>query len=392
VSDAVARRSLFDYCGCLIGGAHLAAGWPADRAGRLSYAAHARDQDDLHAASLVHPGGIVWSAVVGALDDGDVTLGRALAAATTGYELAVRLAEALGPEHRGRWHVTTTAGTVGAAGAAARLLGGDAAVVDAAGHAASVTGGSIQAVLERSGTRLVHRSHAATSGMACARAASAGLRSSRGVLTHGRGTVGLPDAGLPPEPDSTAIDETGFRLLPGTGFAHAAMDAAVGLGPVDPSRIKRISVTVAPAAAAAIASNPEPTDDDDAWWSIEHAVASCLATGDADEAAVLSGRQDVLGLCRRVELSAGGSGWGAEVEVLLDDGSSLSSGVDGPPGQRPRLASDAELRAKWKRLSGDDGAALERLLGAEETTAFSAVLAELLAVSPGAAALALDDL
>ncbi len=386
---AVARRSLFDFCGCLIGGAGLACEWPADRAGRLAYAAHARDQDDLHSASLTHPGGVVWSAVLGSLDGPEVTLGEALAAATCGYEVTVRLAEALGAEHRGRWHVTATAGTVGAAGAAARLLGGDEAVVDAIGHAASVAGGSVQAVLEPSATRLVHRAHAASSGVTCARAACAGLRSSRGVLTQGRGTVGLPAGELPPASGSTAIEETGFRLLPGNGFAHAAMDASLKLGRLEPERISRVSVTVGPGAALAIASNPAPRDDEEAWWSIEHAVAACLVTGRVEETAVLSARDDVLDLCGRVELSGGGAGWASSVEVLLDDGSMLSASVEGPPGQSPRLASDAELRAKWRRLTGDDGAVLERLLATGDSTPFRSVLADLLAVSPAAAALAL---
>src|SRR3954454_3965817 len=142
-----AARAVFDFCGG-VGGAGRAAAWPADHAGRLAAAAHARDQDDLHLASVTHPGGIVWSAVAACGLETDATWGEAAAAAALGYELVVRLAEAAGPEHRSWWHATTTAGVAGAAGAAGLLLGDRALVAPALGHALSVTSGSAQAQRE----------------------------------------------------------------------------------------------------------------------------------------------------------------------------------------------------------------------------------------------------
>jgi 2-methylcitrate dehydratase PrpD len=337
--------------------------WPLDRAGRLAFAAHLRDRDDLHLGTGTHPGGVVWSAAVACGLERDASLGDVVAAAAFGYELTVRLARAYAPAHGQRWHATATAGAAGAAGAAALLLGAPPA--DAVGHALSVAGGSIQAVLELSGTRFLHRVHAATAGVACARAAGAGLDATRLGLGGGRGTFAdEPSDELLAGRPTSALEETGFRLLAATGFAHAAIEAAASLGPLDQAAVRHVVATVSPPAAVAIASNPAPETDEQAWWSIEHAVAAALVSGDPES---LGSEPD---LRSRVELVAGGPGWAARVEATLEDGSIRTSTVE-----RPRLAGDDDLLRKWRRLAGDDGSAFfARLLDSDDATPLADVL------------------
>ena len=312
-------RTLFDFFACVIGGSETGAqlSWPLDRAGQLAVSAHRRDQDDLRLRSFTHPGGVIWSAVTEAALERVATLSEAVRAASLGYEVTVRLADALGASHRRRWHTTTTAGTVGAAAASALLLGGDSAcMIDAVGHGLSVAGGSTQALIERSGTRLLHRAHAASSGVACARAACSELSASRFGLEHERGVVAFPSfsafaADLLRPRTTSAIEETGFRLYPANGFAHAAIDAALEIGAINPETITRVRVAVSPPAGVRLASNTEPGDDEEAWWSIEHAVAVCLCAGEATAlSAGMSERPDVRELCRRIELAADGMAGG----------------------------------------------------------------------------------
>jgi 2-methylcitrate dehydratase PrpD len=317
----------------------------------------------------------VWSAVIACAVERAASLADSLAAAALGYELTVRLAEAAGADHRRGWHTTATAGTAGAAGAAARLLGDDE--VDAVAHAVSVAGGSAHAIVERSGTRFLHRSHAASTGVACARAAAAGLRGSRGVLESGRGAFGRLEGDPLAPRASAAVEETGFRLYAANGFAHAAADAARSLGPVDPPEVERVRAVISPPGALALASNPAPADDEEAWWSIEHAVAVCLAAGDAGALAGGRGGDDVLALCGRVDLHAGDEGWGATIEVTRRDGGRAAASVDGPPGQDDRPATDGDLVAKWRRLTGSDGSPFfERLLGADAEEPLAPLLDE----------------
>jgi 2-methylcitrate dehydratase PrpD len=301
----------------------------------------------------------VWSTVAAGALEREVTVAAATAAAALGYELTVRLAEAAGPEHRQRWHVTTTAGTVGAAGAAARLLGGDdEAVTDAVAHAASLAGGAAHAMVERTATRFLHRAHAVATGLACARAACAGKGGGRRILDEGRGTFVLADAErlTAPRPAS-ALEETGFRLRPATGFAHSALDAALSLPPLGAVEIVRVGVSPV---AAALASNPSPQSDEEAWWSIEHAVASSLAVD--------------IG---RIDVQPSTEGWAATVEAQQRDGSVRTASVTEPLGHPQRPASDDDLRSKWTRLTGTDGAAaFARITAADDGDSFGALVRE----------------
>ena len=269
----------------------------------------------------------------------------------------VRLAEAAGPEHRQRWHVTTTAGAVAAAGTATLLFGGDDEVApDAVAHAASVAGGAAHAIAERTTTRFLHRAHAVTTGIACARAACAGKRAGRRVLDDGRGTFILSDAErLTARRASTALEETGFRLHAATGFAHSALDAALALRPL--SDIEHVRVAVSPIAAT-LASNPYPRTDDEAWWSIEHAVAGALGLDIA-----------------RVEVEPTAEGWAATVEAQLRDSSLRAASVTEPIGHPDRPASDDDLRAKWERLTGTPAdESFDRIATAADSDSFVACI------------------
>jgi 2-methylcitrate dehydratase PrpD len=314
-------------------------------------AAHQRDQDDLHFGSLSHPGGIVWTTVAACALERDLSFGDAMAAATFGYELMVRLANAAGTPHRQRWHVTTTAGTVGAAGAAARVLGSDPA--DAVAHAASVAGGAAHAMVERTATRFLHRGHAVACGIACARVGRPG---GRRILDGDRGTFVLEDSEhLTAARPLSALEETGFRLRPSTGFAHAALDAAAALKA--PGKIVHVEVGVSPTAAS-LASNPSPQSDEETWWSIEHAVAEAL---DVDIA--------------QVEVTGTTVGWAATVVAQLEDGRVLTASASEPLGHPDRPASSDDLRAKWARLTGAGGdEPFDRLASADEGESFANVL------------------
>ena len=277
-----------------------------------------------------------------------MSVADAFGAAAFGYELVVRLAEAAGAEHRQRWHVTTTAGTVGAAGAAARVLGTNE--VDAVAHALSVSCGAAHAMFERTATRFLHRAHAVTSALTCARADKP---ASRRVLDDVRGTFVLVDPKrLTAERASTALEETGFRIHPATGYAHAAIDAARELGPLE--EIARVGVSVWPPAAT-LASNRAPVGSDEEWWSIEHAVATTLGTS-----------------IDLVEVAPTGEGWAATVEATLSDGTTRSASVTEPLGHPERPASNEDLITKWQRLNGDGGTELlERFFAANDGDAFA---------------------
>ncbi|MDO9444557.1 MAG: MmgE/PrpD family protein, partial [Dehalococcoidia bacterium] len=84
-------------------------------------ASHVLEMDDLDRASISHPAAPVVAAALAVAERDGATGEELLNAIAIGYEVMIRVGEALGPSHYEHWHTTGTAGTFGAAAAAARL-------------------------------------------------------------------------------------------------------------------------------------------------------------------------------------------------------------------------------------------------------------------------------
>lgn len=332
-----ARRARFDYLACKTAGARQA---PA----ALGPAARAAfgDLDDIHWPSMTHLGAIVWAVT----DQVGATGERRWKAAHMGYEVGGRLGLALGDEHRRYWHATATAGTVAAAVAAATAS--DADPVAAASHALSVAGGSILCILEYTDARVLHRDHAAASGVRCAELA--GLSGAEDSLEHPRGFFaamgGRADDLDAPRPH-TILEEVSFRKHATSGFNQAAVEAAQELGTLDDlDQIEEIELCV-PDSTATISGNPHPRTPQEAWWSCQHAVAvtllGCdLATVHVDDPAVMRLR----------------------ARIVLRGGSAVTQlRLGGRVVERDHAAklSDADLIDKWRRLLPDVEPPMEML-------------------------------
>jgi 2-methylcitrate dehydratase PrpD len=316
-------RALFDHLACRAEGVRRAPAGVGDAGATVL-----GDLDDIHWPSLTHPGAIIWTAIRSA----EIRNDAVWRAAHMGYEVTARLGAALGAEHRRYWHATTTAGTIGGAVAIAVGSGGDP--VNAAGHAISVTGGSILCILQRTGTRLLHRDHAAATAVRCARLSH--LSAAIDSLEHPRGLFaavgGSPDGLLDPV-RIPALSEVSFRQHETSGFCQAAVEAALELAPVDDGSEVELEV---PEATVALAGIPSPRDAEEAWWSCQHAVAVTLLGLDLKECPV--DHPSVAQLRERVRLQTGQL-------------TRVTAG--GRTAQRERAASlsDEDLLAKWWRLN-----------------------------------------
>ncbi len=327
-------RALFDYLTCLTAGRRTAPEGLGDAG-----VAVMGDRDDVHWPSVTHPGAIIWS-VLRAAGAQQPELWRS---AHAGYEVTARLGAALGAQHRRYWHATATAGTIGGAVAAALALGTDPG--NAAGHAISVTGGSILCILERTGTRILHRAHAADTALRCAR--SDRLAATRHGLEHPQGLFaamrGSPDV-LLTRRERPALSEVSFRRYATSGFTQAIVEAAQELAPVGGDRQVVVEV---PEAAAALAGIPAPRDAEEAWWSCQHAVAVTLRGLDLEDCPV--DEPSVVALRGRVRLRVG------RVSRVT---------VGGRTAERASAAplSDEDLVGKWRRINPDVDPPIEVLL------------------------------
>ena len=83
-------------------------------------ASHFVEQDDLHNSSVLHPGTVVFPAVLAAAQSTRASGKDFLAAVVAGYECGVRVGEFLGRSHYKVFHTTGTAGKLAAAAGVAR--------------------------------------------------------------------------------------------------------------------------------------------------------------------------------------------------------------------------------------------------------------------------------
>ena len=171
--------------------------------------AHVEDFDDTYLPCILHPGAPIVPAALGAAELVGAGGEDLMTGVVAGVEVASRLGDCLWPSHFDRgWHVTGTVGHVGAACAAARVLGLDAertaaamavAATQAAGHTAQL--GSM--------TKAFQVGRAAGNGLEAALLSEQGFTGPAEPLAGRRGMAAL----MADDADWSPMDDLGSRWL-----------------------------------------------------------------------------------------------------------------------------------------------------------------------------------
>lgn len=171
-------------------------------------ASHAIEQDDLHDASVVHAGTVVFPAALAVAQDIGAS-GRAfISAAVAGYEAATRVGRFLGRSHYRGFHATGTAGTFGAAAAVASLLGADArTMVSAFGSAGTQAAGLWEFMEDGADSKPLHAAKAASNGLLSAYIAESGLRGTAAILEGRRGLGATMSSDVDPSALTTGLGD-----------------------------------------------------------------------------------------------------------------------------------------------------------------------------------------
>jgi 2-methylcitrate dehydratase PrpD len=251
--------------------------------------AHALDFDDTNFAMLGHPTAPVLAAALAASELA-LADGRALVHAfLLGFEVETTVAEVVNPAHYAHgWHATCTLGTLGAAAAAARLLGLDVGETQVA---LAVAASQASGLKENFGTmtKPFHAGHAARSGVLAALLAREGWTASAQALEGPQGYFRVLGAGplalerLDTLGDPWKILTTGVAVKPYPSCActHSIIDSALELHRARGIRagdVAEVTVSVsAPVPRILIHSNPRTGLE--AKFSGEYAAAAALALG-----------------------------------------------------------------------------------------------------------------
>lgn len=199
-------------------------------------ASHVVEQDDLHNGSVLHPGTVVFPAVLAAAQEINASGRDVIAAAVAGYECGVRVGEFLGRSHYKVFHTTGTAGKLAAAAGVARLLKLDASRVQhALGSAGTQAAGLWEFLRDAADSKQLHTAKAAADGLFSAYIARDGFTGALRVL---EGEQGLA-AGTSSDADPArlidglgtrwALAETSFKFHASCRHTHPAADALLAL-------------------------------------------------------------------------------------------------------------------------------------------------------------------
>lgn len=321
-------------------------------AAALTTSASAMDLDDVDWSGPAHPGSVIWPVVVALGAQRGVDGDTVLRAGIAGYQVMWLTAKLLGSAHARHWHLTATAGTVGAAAAATVLRGDEEEQTRRALSFALLTlGGLGQAPLERRGSARYTRASAATQGILAATMAAtavpepllpwSGPRGVQAVMMAEHELAALPD-------DPWAA--LGLRIYPVNGFLQSAVKATADISREFGPDCHTLRVELPSPVLAMVGDSSAG-----AWWDARFSIAQAFATRtpflnhDADHV----GEVDVELVA--ADLPAGssrvyaeGSGWSAEREaprwVMAEEA------VDWP-----------QAREKWERTLGTNADAVEQV-------------------------------
>lgn len=339
---------------------------------------HMAEMDDTHRGTMSHPGDSMWAAAL-ALAREDTDPQQFLAAAIAGYEVALRIGEAVMPDHYRRgWHTSGTIMAFGAAATASVLLGLDAQrTAWALGTAAAQASGNFAHLTERAMTKDFNCGHAAKCGVIAALLAKEGFSGPTDVIENARGFMKLYGGEVFPERLTAGLGQT-WRVL---GVAHkpysacrhihASLDALQAIL----SQHKLTQADVAAITARIFRTGAGYVNDPQPWtpgkglqgarFSAQFNLAVLLTRGQEgvrelmDSGATFAALQapEIRQAMQRIEVIADDEleanfpdQWSSTVIVTDGAGRQFSQRVDWPLGEPEFPMNDEQLHGKFAKL------------------------------------------
>jgi 2-methylcitrate dehydratase PrpD len=336
---------------------------------------HVLDYDDVSEPMYGHPTVAVLPACLALGEELDVSGKDLLESYIIGLEVTVKLSYGMNPAHYEHgWHSTCTLGSMGAAAAAAKLLGLTGEQLRTALALAASQAGGLQ---QNFGTMIkpFHAGRASENGVLAALLAQRGWTGDQNILEAPLGFFhlfcgpGHYDAercvnslGKPFEIDRPGII---LKKYPSCAFSHPAIDAALIITQdphYDVSKLERVEGRIH-SLADQILIHRNPQTGLEAKFSMEACVALALLDGRVNTKSFTDRRlanKDFKEILRRVQRvvtasdKKGPRGFGpAEVRVLLKGGDIMEARVEKAKGNAENPMTEEEIREKYLDCCSD---------------------------------------
>ncbi|KAI1138537.1 2-methylcitrate dehydratase PrpD [Hypoxylon sp. FL0543] len=339
-------------------------------------ASHVDDYDDTHLATVIHPAGVVASALFAITeaesqaregkDQGTAVSGpEFLTAFVAGVEAELKLGLSVYPEHYDiGWHITSTTGSIGAAVAVGKLLGLDTEHLQHAIGIASTQVIGMQAFFG-SMTKSFHVGRATQSGLLAVLLAQNGYTSSLTALEdqfgwlHVVSTRENASAEFAELGKTWEIESNTFKPFPCGIVMHPTIDGAIQLHnqtlsegkSISTDSIKSIDLRVNPEVLV-LTGQTDPQTGLEGKFSIYHAAAVGLLYGAATPAQFTDQvvqNETVVSMRKLVNVTTddGVAEDQADVTITFSDGSTLEKFVEHAIGSLANPLTVDELRTKF---------------------------------------------
>ena len=325
-------------------------------------AVHVEDFDDTHVRAMIHASAPVVPVAFAVGEELGASGREVLEAVVAGCETAIRVGLGMAPDLYDRgWHVTGVLGHIGAAVAAGRLRGLDAATL---AHAMALAAMQAAGLTASHGTmtKSFHAGKAAADGLEAVDFARSGVRGPLDVLEapHGLGAAlaGHFDEGPVFDGLGTRWEllENAFKPYACGVLGHAVIDAALALrdAVAGEREIERVAYRVPPAALVKMGIR-DPQDSLQAKFSVYHCAAVAILDGGAGPPQFADARArdpQVAALRARIdaEVDERLPKDAVTVEAILSGGRRWSHRVEHATGSAGNPMTPAKLRKKAELL------------------------------------------
>ncbi|MGY8815456.1 MAG: MmgE/PrpD family protein [Gammaproteobacteria bacterium] len=295
---------------------------------------HTLEMDDLHKQSVTHPGCVVVPAAIAVAAREGLSGKQLLVAILHGYEAMCRVGNTVGRSHYKIWHSTATCGPFGSAMAAGNLLGlTHEQQVWALGNAGTQSSGLWEFMNSGGMSKHLHAGKAAEAGILAADLAKSGFTGPTKILEGEQGIFQASCADANPAElvilphEAWQLTQTSIKPWPCCRHTHPAIDAALEISSKIKSQVQKVIIRTYQAAID-VCDRPNPDNEYEAKFSLQHCVAIALNTNKVGfDSFTNTVRDDTTRIRNLIQIEfspkidiAYPANWGCELEVVTKDG------------------------------------------------------------------------
>lgn len=326
---------------------------------------HITETDDLHRASVTHPGCVVIPAALAVGERIGASGTEILKAILRGFEAMCRIGMAVGPAHYKIWHNTATCGPFGSAMAVASLLGLDEdQTVNALGNAGTQSSGLWQFLETGAMSKHLHAGRAAEAGLIAADMAAFGFTGPPKILEGDKGLFNAmcddpaPEKILSNLHSDWQLRKTSIKPWPSCRHTHPVIDACLeAQTKLEGENISSIEIETYQTALD-VCDRPNPSSEYEAKFSLQHCASVALKRNPIDLSSFdKAAREDFKNLREITHITVAApyadrypKAWGAKVDIKLDSGKKITVSREHCKGDPELALSPSEMREKAMTL------------------------------------------